>query len=174
MTRKFCEMRVLGIVGIVLILTGCVGRGQKAAGNLDNALNNLTTQIVESMTGSGKKKVAVVEFSDVDGKVTQFGKYLAEELITRLSIAKKFEVVILEGHKLPEISISGNLTDLSSLLGFDAIISGTIIDLDTGLKVNVHIISIDTGEVIGVAATEIVKNKIVRKLMSRVSTKEKC
>ncbi len=150
--------------------------------NLDNSLSDLTTQITNSITEDGKKKIAVIEFSDLDGNVTQFGKYLAEELITRLFRTKKFEVVerqllnkIISEQKL---SITGMIDEnsakeLGRILGVDAIVSGTITDLVTDLKVNARIISTETGKVFGVAATNIVKDDNVRKLMGIISTVQK-
>ena len=60
---------------------------------LDDGLSKLSEQISSGMTESNKKKIAVIEFSDLDGKITEFGKYVSEELITRLFITKKFQVV---------------------------------------------------------------------------------
>ena len=61
--------------------------------DLNSKLSNLTNQVVNSMTESKKTKIAVIEFSDLDGNVTEFGKFLSEELITRLFMTKRFEVV---------------------------------------------------------------------------------
>jgi len=147
--------------------------------NLDNSLSDLTTQITNSISEDGKKKIAVIEFSDLEGNVTQFGKYLAEELITRLFRTKKFEVVerqllnkIISEQKL---SITGMIDpksakELGRILGVDAIVSGTITEFDADLKVNSRIISTETGKVFGVAATNIVKDDDVRKLMGIIST----
>lgn len=169
-----------------LLVTGCVSTAQKAndqeerSRQLDKALNGLTSQIVKSIRGTGRKKIAIIEFSDLDGNVTQFGQFLAEELITRLFTSKKFEVIerqllnkVLEEHKL---SLSGlvdpsSARELGRLLGVDAIVSGTITDLGTSLKINARLISTETGEVFAVAATEIEKDEKVINLLSKISEK---
>lgn len=145
---------------------------------LDNALSNLTTQIASSMAEGGEKKVAVTEFSDLEGQSTGFGKYLAEELITRLFRTGKFEVIerrlldkVVSEQKL---SLTGfidpsSAKELGKILGVDAIVAGTIADLGTSLKINARIISTQTGSIFAVAATEITKDEIVKKLMGQVA-----
>ena len=142
--------------------------------SLDSQLENLTNQIVESLSHESKSKIAVVEFSDLNGNITEFGMYLSEELITRLFLTRKFDVIerqllnkVLSEQKL---GITGLIDDESAitigkLLGVDAIVSGTITDLGKSLKVNARIISTETGKVFGVAGTKIVKDETVEKLI---------
>ena len=134
------------------------------------------------MTEGAKKKVAVIEFSDLRGNVSEFGKYLAEELITRLFITRKFEVIerrllnkVLSEQKLSlsDLIDPDSIVDLGKILGVDAIVSGTITDLGKSLKVNARIISTETGSVFAVAATEIAKDETVRNLISQVSVVQK-
>ena len=150
----------------------------KRAGNFDESIRDLITQIVNSITKGGKTKIAVIEFSDLEGRVNKFGKYLAEELITRLFMTGRFEVIerqllekVLSEQKLSLTGLidPGSAMEIGKLLGVDAIVSGTITDLGISLKVNARIISTETGSVFAVAATEIVKDATVKKLMSRVS-----
>jgi hypothetical protein len=54
---------------------------------------------------------------------------------------------------------------LGKLLGVDAIASGTVTDLGKSVRINARLISTGTGEVFGVAATEIVKDESVIALM---------
>ena len=185
------KMRIIGVAAVLFTLSGCATARQetvaksdttqigKVTGNLDNALSDLATQIVNSMLSGGKKKVAIVEFSDLEGRVSEFGKYLAEELITRLFMTKKFEKII-ERQSLDKIiseqklSLTGliepaSAVRLGQISGVDAIVTGTITDLGVSLKVNARIISTETGAVFAVAATKIEKDETVRKLMSRVS-----
>ncbi|MHA1747722.1 MAG: FlgO family outer membrane protein [Promethearchaeota archaeon] len=145
--------------------------------SLDSQLENLTKQIVNSMTEGSKKKVAVIEFSDLEGNVSKFGKYLSEELITRLFITKKFEVIerrllnkVLDEQKLSvsDLIDPNSIKELGKILGVDAIVSGTVTDLGTSLKINARIISSETGSVFAVAAAEIKKDETVKKLMSQV------
>lgn len=147
------------------------------AGNLDEKLADLSEQITNSMTEAYKTKIAVIEFSDLDGNITNFGKYLSEELITRLFMTKKFEVVerqllnkIMAEHTL---SLTGlvdpdSAKELGKILGVDAICSGTVTDLGTSVKVNARLIATETGTIFAVASVEIFKDETVIKLMGEV------
>jgi len=194
MFKKLFAIEKLFPIAVLLIFLSCATTQKQSVvraesieepeitNNLDNSLSDLTTQIINSISEDGKKKIAVIEFSDLEGNVTQFGKYLAEELITRLFRTKKFEVVerqllnkIISEQKL---SITGMIDpnsakELGRILGVDAIVSGTITDLGTSLKVNARLISTETGTVFGVAATDIVKNDNVKKLMGIISSAQK-
>ncbi len=148
------------------------------AQSLDDGLSKLAKQISSGMTESNKKKIAVVEFSDLDGKITEFGKYLSEELITRLFLTKKFHVVerqllnkILEEHKLNLTGIIDESTakKIGNILGVDAICTGTITDLVDYVKVNARLIDTETGSIFSVASTRIKKDEVVEKLMGMVS-----
>jgi len=148
------------------------------AQTLDTGLQDLSNQISAGISESNKKKVAVVEFSDLDGKVTEFGKFLAEELITRLFASKKFNVVerqllnkVIEEHKLNMSGLIDENTakEIGKILGVDAICSGTITDLVNSVKVNARMIDTETGSIFAVASTKIEKDEVVKKLMGMVS-----
>ncbi|MFH1006213.1 MAG: FlgO family outer membrane protein [Candidatus Latescibacterota bacterium] len=147
--------------------------------DLDSRLAELTRQIVNSLTKTGKTKIAVIEFSDLDGNITEFGKYLSEELITRLFTTGKFEVVerqllnkVLEEHKLTLTGLIDETSakELGKILGVDAIASGSVTDLGASVKVNARLIATETGSVFAVAAVKIVKDATVEKLMQKVSS----
>ena len=145
--------------------------------SLDSKLENLTNQIVESLSQESKSKIAVIEFSDLNGNITEFGMYLSEELITRLFLTRKFDVIerqllnqVISEQKL---GMTGLIDDESAIaigkiLGVDAIVSGTITDLGVSLKVNARIIATETGSVFAVAATEIFKDEKVKTLLNRM------
>ena len=115
-----------------------------SAESLDTALSELTEQIIGGLSGEQVRKVAVTEFVDLDGKTTEFGRYISEELTTRLFRATKFEVVerhllnkLVEEHKL---NLSGVIDERTAkkfgrLLGADGVCSGTITDLRGSVKV---------------------------------------
>lgn len=147
--------------------------------NLDQRVADLSEQISTEMTENRKRTIAVVEFVDLKGIVTDFGRYLSEELITRLFQTKKFTVI--ERQMLNKVIAEQKLTltgtfdqssarQLGRLLGVDAICSGTIGDLGQSLKVNARLISAETGTIFAVASTEILKDDSVLKLMGGVAT----
>jgi hypothetical protein len=66
-----------------------------------------------AITKSGKKTVAVVDFTDLQGRVTEFGRFLAEEFSVALSADQSgFKVIdrtnlktILQEHKLASTGV---------------------------------------------------------------------
>jgi TolB-like protein len=121
-----------------------------------------------------KRRIAVLEFTDLQGQVTNFGRYLSEELITRLYDSSKFKVVerqllnkVIAEQKLSLTGVvdPASARKLGSVLGVDAIVSGTIADRGDSLKVNARLIDSETGEVFSAAATEIAKDKEVLALL---------
>jgi curli biogenesis system outer membrane secretion channel CsgG len=109
-----------------------------AQGGLEQRVSDLGQKISTGLTENQKRTIAVVEFADLRGNVTDFGRFLAEELITKLYETRKFKVIerqllnrVMAEQKL---SLTGvvdptSAQKLGKLLGVDAIASGTITDL---------------------------------------------
>lgn len=156
-----------------------INRSLRDKDNLDSRLENLTNQIVESLSQEDKSKIAVVDFADLNGNITEFGMYISEELITRLFLTNKFNIVernllnkVISEQKL---SLKGpfdqnSVQQLGKILGVDAIVTGTITDLGSALKINARMISTKTGSIFAVAATKINKTSEVKKLISKIKS----
>ena len=144
--------------------------------SLSSQLEKLTNQIISSLDQNKKNKIAIMEFVNMQGKVSNLGKYISEELTTRLYLTGKFEVIerqlldkIVQEQK---ISLSGlvdesSAAELGRILGVDAIATGTIGDLGTSVKVNARLISAESGKLFSVASTEIPKSDKVKVLLSQ-------
>lgn len=146
---------------------------------VDEGLTDLSNQITSGMSEGKKQKIAVVEFSDLEGRVTEFGKFLSEELITRLFISKKFNVVerqllnkVLEEHKLNVTGLVDESTakQLGKILGVDAICSGTVTEFADHVRINARLISTESGEIFSVAATKIAKDESIKTLMKKYTS----
>jgi TolB-like protein len=143
-------------------------------GDLDSNLKDLSRQISDGLTENQKKTIAVIEFVDLKGNVTDFGRYLSEELITRLYQTKKFKVIerqmlnkVITEQKLSLTGIIDptSAQKLGKLLGVDAIASGSVSDLGKTLKVNARLISTETAEVFSVASVTLAKDDSVCTLL---------
>lgn len=151
-----------------------VNTSVESQASLTQQIEDLSIQIERGMTNNQKRTIAVVEFVDLNSRITNFGRFLAEELITRLH-QKKFRVIerqllnrVVAEQKL---SLTGAIDQASAqklgkILGVDAIVSGTITDLGKKLRVNARLISTETGEVFAVASTTVAKDDEVVELMS--------
>jgi hypothetical protein len=101
--------------------------------------------------------------------------FLAEELITRLLQSGSFEVVerrlldkVLEEQKMSTTGLLGAslVQKTGSILGVNAIATGTVTDLQSSVKVNARIISARTGTVSARAGETITKDADVSRLLS--------
>jgi len=141
---------------------------------LETAIDNLVHQILLSVTENENKKLAILDFSNLDGKITPFGRYLAETLTTKIFQTKKFEIIerrmlykLIEEQKLSLSGIIDPATaqEVGRIIGAQVIISGTFSDLGDIVKVNARLVSTEKGVVLGVAAVDIIKDEAVRKLL---------
>jgi TolB-like protein len=144
-------------------------------GNVDSQINNLCLKISQEMSENNKTTVAVLEFSDLDGKFSKLGKYLSEEIITHLFQTKKFQVIerqllnkVIKEQKLQESGIfdDSSVKKLGKLLGVNTIISGTMTDLGNSVKINARLISTETAEIYATASCEIEKTESILKLLN--------
>src|SRR5258708_26166430 len=76
--------------------------------DIDKELSTLAEKLAPSITEHGKKKIAVIDFTDLQGVSSELGKYIAEQLTVNLVMGKRdFSVLdranlksILAEHKL--------------------------------------------------------------------------
>ena len=169
-------IRALLMLPALVVFTVRASAGQ---GSLDQRVGELSQQIAREMSENQKKTIAVVEFVDLKGNTTDFGRFLAEELITRLYQVKKFKVIerqllnkVIAEQKLSLTGIvdPDSARQLGRILNVDAIAAGTITDLAQSLRVNARLISTETGEIFAVASTEVFKDDSVIKLTGQQGT----
>lgn len=151
-----------------------------AQGGLDQRVSELSQQIATKLSARQKTTIAVVEFTDLQGNVTDLGRFLAEELVTRLGDLEKFKVI--ERQLLTKIiaeqrlSLTGvvdpaSAKQLGKILGVDAIVAGSVTNLAQSVRINARLISTETGEVFATASADIFKDDSVTGLMSNTSSK---
>jgi TolB-like protein len=142
---------------------------------LVDGVKDLATQISATATKQAKQKIAVLPFHELEGQSTVLGSYVAEELVTNLVQLGNFNVVERQLlHKiLGELKIeqSGAIDpatakQVGKLTGVDAIVTGSITDLETFIAVNCRLIDTSTGEVFGAAKTTLTKDTDVTKLLA--------
>lgn len=168
---------------IVLFITACrsaapVVETSYEAASIDVQLDKLTTQLVKSLSQEKKSKIAIMEFPDLHGNTSELGKFIPEELTTRLFMTRRFEVVersllnkVLEEQNL---GMTG-LVDVSSaaqvgkMLGVDAIVTGTITDMGHALRINARAIATETAGVFAVSSVSIDKDEHIVAMMNRTS-----
>lgn len=162
---------------VVLILVTFLLADFKTTMAYEKEIKGISTAITENISATGKKTVAVVDFTDLQGNVTELGRFLAEELSVDLTIgARGFEVIdrthlksILSEHKL---SISGlvdpsTVKKLGEIAGVDAIVTGSVTPFGDSIRVTCKVIATDTARVIGASKSDIAKTKAIEELLAR-------
>ncbi len=143
----------------------------------ETEINNLSKSMAEKIARSGKKTIAVVDFTDLQGNITELGRFLAEELSSELvSAGKPFEVVdrmhlrtILSEHKL---SLTGlvdpkTVKKLGQLSGVDAIVIGTVTPFGESVRLSIKVLATDTAKIIGSSRGNIPKTDAIEELLGK-------
>ena len=143
----------------------------------EKEINNLSISMAEKIAISGKKTIAVVDFTDLQGNVTELGRFLAEEFSAALVDAGKgFEVVdrihlksILKEHKLSATGLIDPATarKLGKIAGVGAIVTGTITPFGERVRISVKVLATETAKVICAFRGNIPKTKAIEELLAK-------
>jgi len=138
---------------------------------VEDAARNLGSQILESMTPAQpgtRRKVAVLEFADLKGSVTNQGRLVAEELLTNLYASGRFSIVerlhlkkILEEKGLAAQGLTAGgpdaLRELARVTGADAIVTGSLSEGPGTVTAVARVIATGDGVILGMARADILK-----------------
>ena len=182
--RKHIQLMITALLFVVLSLVfsgPCFAQAEVEA-NLDQ----LAAQIVAAMddnllpSASGEKiRIVVLDFLDLEGNVTSLGRFVAEELTTRLFRTKRFEVIerqllnkVLDELKLGAAGFvdSGSAQALGNILGASAIVSGTLSALTETVRINARLIATNTGTIFAAASAQIPRDEAIDQLLKKVVT----
>ncbi|HSS47767.1 MAG TPA: FlgO family outer membrane protein [Thermoanaerobaculia bacterium] len=141
---------------------------------LAEGIKDLATQIATHVSKEKKQKIAILPFRELDGKPTVLGTYVSEELVTDLFMIGGLDIVertmldrVLGEIKLGQTGVIDPETakKVGKVAGVDAIVTGSITDLQSYVALNCRLIDAQTGHVFAAAQTKIVKDDDVRKIM---------
>jgi len=138
-------------------------------------INKLSATMAEKIAAAKKAKVAVVDFTDLQGDVTELGRFIAEEFSVALAGAGKgFKVVdrthlksIIKEHKLSEKGIIDPKTarKLGKIAGVEALVTGTLTPFGDTVRIAVKILDTDTAEIIDANRGNIAKTEAIKDLI---------
>lgn len=141
---------------------------------LSEGIKDLSTQIAADASKGQKKKIAVVPFRELGGQPTVLGTYISEELVTDLFSFPNLEIVerslldkVLKELKLGQSGAIDPDTakQVGRLTGVDAIVTGTVTDLQSYLALNCRLIDAQSGRIFAAAQAKIVKDDDVKKIL---------
>ena len=141
------------------------------------AVYTLSSGLAEIANRSGRKTVAVVDFTDLQGCVTELGRYMAEDVsVALVNDAKGFEVIdrtnlkiLMQEHKLASSGIIDPATarKLGQVAGVDALVTGTIAPLSDSVHVSAKILDTQTAKMLGGITADIPRTKTVDELLAK-------
>jgi TolB-like protein len=142
---------------------------------LDERLKTLANQLIAGFMGSSDIRVAVLPIENASGAISgPFGNYLTERLTNNLyskSVVKVVERAQLK-KVIDELALTqggnfdeGSAKKIGRFLGVDAVVTGTYAELgNQTVEVNARVVSVETGEVLGVGTVQIPKAAIQQML----------
>jgi TolB-like protein len=145
--------------------------------DFEKEIDQLSGKIAEKIAAASKKKIAVVDFTDLDGIVTELGRFLAEEFSNALAgTGKGFIVVdrihlktLLKEHNLSSTGlIDQNIVrQLGKIAGVDVLVTGSLTPLGESVRINVKVLDIETAAVIEAARGNIAMTDAIKSLMAK-------
>jgi TolB-like protein len=143
----------------------------------DREIRGITDKLAESLSQSGKKTVAVVDFTDLQGNVTELGRFLAEEISASLAEgAKGIQVVdrtnlevIIQENRLVHRGIIDPATakKLGQIAGVDALITGNLTQFGDSVHLSIKILDTATAKIVGATRGDIPKTKAIEELLGK-------
>jgi TolB-like protein len=163
------------ITTTVALLSVCILAPAQNQG-MDKELAALGEKLAAQVKESGKKKVTVLDFTDLQGNTSDLGRFIAEELSvllverrTNFSVMDRANLkTILAEHKL---TVDGlvepeNAKKLGQFSGVDAIVLGKVTPLKDEVAITAKVIATDTAETVGAARGRIPMGKEIEHLLA--------
>jgi TolB-like protein len=161
----------IGIEHIVLVAVAVLpALGQKE-------LPAAAASLAEEIAAGGKHQLAVVDFTDLQGQVTELGRFIAEEIALGFVVSKKPITVIdrihlrslLQEHKLASSGIIDPATarKLGEIAGVDALVTGTITPLGDNVRLVVKVMDTRTAQILAATSVNMATTKAIEELLSK-------
>jgi formylglycine-generating enzyme required for sulfatase activity len=137
-----------------------------AAVDFDERLRQAARELAKGAAASRMQRVAVEPFTDLEGKVSQLGRVLADELTIELTADHSVQVidqrqlvaylekrsaVLLSGFSRQELSKVGKELDL------DGVVAGSAVESANQIRLTVKLISVKSGHLVAAAKTTLPK-----------------
>ncbi len=160
---------------IMFLFIAGSGYGKSIQGmELHEGLDDLIRQITKGLSSGSSMGVVVADFHGITGEVTALGRYMAEEMITRLFTLDGIRVIersklekALEELKFSQTDLidTAQAKKLGKFVGADAILAGTVTSLDSTVRINARLFSTEKGEILAVGTVSIVRDDQVNRLL---------
>jgi TolB-like protein len=171
--------RTLSICGAAMFLSMLVS----SAFGYEKEIEQLSSAMAEKIADKGKKTVAVVDFTDLEGNVTQLDRFIAEEFSVALAGAGKgFRVIdrthlksIIKEHKLSATGLIDPeaARKLGKIAGVDALVTGTLTPFGDNVRLTVKVLDSETADIIDSAKSNFAKTQAINELLGKEISAER-
>jgi hypothetical protein len=149
-------------------------RPQSTEERLDQAVLQLAQEIEATLVAREGRRVAVVPFSRIDGRVPELGFYLADRLTNQLFKSRSSLIVIDRFHlsaALAEMEMGySGLQDVQSaqklgkIIGADAVVTGSLVELESSFDIILRLLSTETLDVLATAEGRVDKTETTTRM----------
>jgi TolB-like protein len=144
---------------------------------LEIAIRGLADKLAARLAETKQVRVGILEFLDLQGRISQLGKFIGEDLTTAFFEKGKFSLVersllqqVMREHALTQsgmIDIT-QAQEIGKAVGAEAIITGSLSDIGNEIKANARLIDVRAGTVLAVAGENIAKTENVAKMFNTI------
>ncbi|HSK78159.1 MAG TPA: FlgO family outer membrane protein [Thermoanaerobaculia bacterium] len=168
--------RNLGSIGLLLLSLLLVASPSGAQKSLSDGVEELAAKLAKSYGDGQRGKVAIVPLRELGGGENLLGTYIAETLTNSFFEAGYRDIVERQmlDRALQELKLSltgmidgDSAKKIGKFLHADLVVGGTMTDLGGEVSVNCRMFAVETGQVVAVAATKIVKDDSVKSMLPK-------
>jgi TolB-like protein len=161
----------LGLLGWVLSASAALAQRSLADG-----LKDLADQITHGVSSEKRGSIAVLSFRNLDGDESMLGAHIAETMTTYLFQAGYRNIIerSMLDRAMSELKLGqSGLIDketakkIGKFVSADYVVAGVMTDLSSQVSLNCRMIEVQTGQIVAVAQTNIVKDDDVKKIMDQ-------
>lgn len=164
----------------ILLSLLCVGFllcSTSICGAFEDELGTMSQGLTRDIVKSGKKRVAVVDFTDLQGNITQLGRFISEEISVNLTRnSSKYEVIdrghlkaIMTEHKFAASGLVDphTIKEIGKIAGVDLIITGLLTPFGDSIRISCKILSTKTAKVLGARKVDIAKTRSIENMLAQ-------
>ncbi len=165
-----CWFPVAAYIAMILTLSN-------AASGYQQQMQAAAERIGQSMTKAGRKTVAVVDFTDLQGNATELGRFFAEQLSVELSSrGGSYEVIdrnhlraILQEHKLSGTGLIDPQTarKVGQMAGAECLVSGSITPFSESVNLSIKLLDTNTAKILGGVTVDIPRTSTINELLPK-------
>jgi len=144
-----------------------------AEDTLINEIRSVASTISESFQATGKKIVAVADFTDLEGNVNTLGRFIAEEI--SISLSSK-QLTVVDRNLLKKMLYEKNISSsgiidpalaksIGSVSGAEAIVTGSLQPVSNSIYLSVKLIDVNNARIIGGTSLLLSRNSVLDDLI---------